>query len=378
VTGTSRAVATELQAKHPCHVCTSHASHCWGACQHVHICKQRLLTGPAPCHAALQGTLTPFYYWIGISRNGSAASYMHVDGTPLPQAASNEPYAHWAWYQTKSAASTGYDCVLAYSSYRYASFLGNASQASQCDPLQYASDPGNMDQTYGWGGYVCTARYNHVCQLPALAFPCLPPPSPSPPPPSPPSPPSPPLPDSCAPPSNTTFFCTADMCYSYFPVAATFTIARSVCSSAGESHDIVLPCTCSEAGLTAVTRVIPWCLLHTCRRRAAPALQQPGPAAGGAVPGGSGPAAQLLGRGQQAGWSLAVRSTQRQPSAPATRPRAICTLDMELQPAGGQRRPRLRAGVQLSCLRPVSAGAACCCQLPEVHDVHLLQAGCAV
>jgi hypothetical protein len=46
---------------------------------------------------AQQGTLTPFYYWLGVSRTGLASAYTYLDGSQVPQLASNEPYAHWSW-----------------------------------------------------------------------------------------------------------------------------------------------------------------------------------------------------------------------------------------------------------------------------------------
>jgi hypothetical protein len=49
-------------------------------------------------------------------------------------------------YHPKAANTSGYDCVLAYSSYRYNTFLGNGSTASQCDPASYATASLDLDR----------------------------------------------------------------------------------------------------------------------------------------------------------------------------------------------------------------------------------------
>jgi hypothetical protein len=95
---------------------------------------------------AAAGTLTPFYYWLGMSRAGLGSPYTYLDGAQPPQLATNEPYAHWSWYHPKAANTSGYDCVLAYSSYRYSGFTGNDTAASQCDPAAYATAPDDMDR----------------------------------------------------------------------------------------------------------------------------------------------------------------------------------------------------------------------------------------
>lgn len=108
-----------------------------------------------------------------------------------------------------------------------AQFVGNpVSSASVASRSSYISSP---DDKYGWAAAICNGRYHAICEAPAEAFPCHPPPSPSPPPPLPPSPPSPPLPPSCAPAPNATFFCTADSCYSLQLQAASYSNARELC-----------------------------------------------------------------------------------------------------------------------------------------------------
>jgi hypothetical protein len=66
------------------------------------------------------GTLTPLYYWIGIQREGAGAPFAYLDGGSLPQLPSNDPYAHWNWYQPLAANHSLYNCVMAYNAYRCA------------------------------------------------------------------------------------------------------------------------------------------------------------------------------------------------------------------------------------------------------------------
>ena len=42
-------------------------------------------------------------YWIGVSRDDNTVPFAFLDGTTLPQTASNSPYAHWSW-QTNTLA----------------------------------------------------------------------------------------------------------------------------------------------------------------------------------------------------------------------------------------------------------------------------------
>ena len=39
----------------------------------------------------------PAGYWVGASRPGLSGTWSGVDGTPLPQNASYDPYAHFTW-----------------------------------------------------------------------------------------------------------------------------------------------------------------------------------------------------------------------------------------------------------------------------------------
>ena len=45
-------------------------------------------------------------YWTGLFRNGSYALYAQPDLSYVPQAASNDPYAHW-WVRTSRRCSFG-------------------------------------------------------------------------------------------------------------------------------------------------------------------------------------------------------------------------------------------------------------------------------
>jgi hypothetical protein len=117
-----------------------------------------------------------------------------------------------------------------------------------------------------------------MCEVPASAYPCMPPPNPPPPPPQPPSPPSPPLPPSCeiarpaparcppahlpltqqapsllaqlpkpshsslppaccppagAPAANGTLFCDATGCFTFNSRPSSFNQARTACQAAG-------------------------------------------------------------------------------------------------------------------------------------------------
>jgi hypothetical protein len=38
-------------------------------------------------------------YWVGTSRASVGANWVNVDGSPLPQNASYDPYAHFTWLQ---------------------------------------------------------------------------------------------------------------------------------------------------------------------------------------------------------------------------------------------------------------------------------------
>ena len=42
----------------------------------------------------------PAGYWVGTSRASVGAQWQGVDGSPLPQNASNDPYAHFTWLLT--------------------------------------------------------------------------------------------------------------------------------------------------------------------------------------------------------------------------------------------------------------------------------------
>lgn len=65
-----------------------------------------------------QGSLTPMYYWFGVHRPNGSSPYEFVDGSEVLQHPSNEPYAHWNWYQPMASAHEQYSCAMAYNAYR--------------------------------------------------------------------------------------------------------------------------------------------------------------------------------------------------------------------------------------------------------------------
>jgi hypothetical protein len=47
----------------------------------------------------------PAGYWTGVSRaTTTGAQWQYVDGSPLPQNASNDPYAHFTWIQASQVS----------------------------------------------------------------------------------------------------------------------------------------------------------------------------------------------------------------------------------------------------------------------------------
>jgi hypothetical protein len=140
------------------------------------------------------GALTDYYYWLGIRRQG-LGPFEYVAGADrsVLQHVSNVPYAHWSWYQSVANHSTNYDCVIAQQAFRYELYQGDTnSSAQRADGRYYNTVPTNTELVYGWNGYPCTGRMHYVCQAPAAAFPCFPPPLPPSTPMPPPPPPSPP------------------------------------------------------------------------------------------------------------------------------------------------------------------------------------------
>jgi hypothetical protein len=76
----------------------------------------------------------------------------------------------------------------------YDVYLGADTKDDYVNSLNYLSNEANKQ---GWNLATCGLRFNYICEAPAAAFPCYPPPSPPNPPPSPPVPPFPPMPPSC-------------------------------------------------------------------------------------------------------------------------------------------------------------------------------------
>ena len=66
-----------------------------------------------------QSTL-PTSYWIGVSRANISSHFFYMDGTPLPQFASRDPWAHWGSTQYIYAFSPyDYNCAAAFSTIAY-------------------------------------------------------------------------------------------------------------------------------------------------------------------------------------------------------------------------------------------------------------------
>ena len=142
-----------------------------------------------------------------------------------------EPYAHWDENLGRLLAQQGYDCSLAVADSAYDLFIGTPEQASSSSGGAYTRQEGNADIKYAWHLAPCDTEASFICEVPAAAYACAPPPQPPPLPPSPPSPPVPPAPPTCAPAANRTFFCDAQSvsCYLYAVEAATFEAARINC-----------------------------------------------------------------------------------------------------------------------------------------------------
>ncbi len=141
------------------------------------------------------GALSPYYYWIGISRANENETYQFIDGSGVPQIATNVPYAHWSWKQSVAASQKNYHCVIAQGQFAYDTYLGGDGAKQQSSITYYTvNDPIFVANKYGWNAQACNATYPYVCQIPIAGFTCYPPPSPNPPPPAPPPPPMPPAP----------------------------------------------------------------------------------------------------------------------------------------------------------------------------------------
>jgi hypothetical protein len=143
----------------------------------------------------LRGAL-PKTYWLSAQRTAPApnGTFAWPDASPLSTNITTTPYTHWAWYYPFIVKSRGYDCVCAAEELAYDVYLGTDTRDDYVSSLNYLVNDANK---HGWNLATCGLKYYSICQLPATAFACLPPPNPPHPPPSPPSPPSPPMPPSC-------------------------------------------------------------------------------------------------------------------------------------------------------------------------------------
>jgi hypothetical protein len=127
-------------------------------------------------------------YWIGVSREAPGAAWASFDELPLSQVAANMPYSHWGWSFAGDALTAGASCGLASSSLAYDFYNGDRSAASQANHDSYNLN--TTDAVYGWTAAPCSSLQQFVCEVPASAYPCAPPPSPPTLPPRPPSPPA--------------------------------------------------------------------------------------------------------------------------------------------------------------------------------------------
>jgi hypothetical protein len=180
-------------------------------------------------------------YWLGIFRPDPLAAFAYVDGSEVPALPNEDPYGHWAVQHmaafTKNSSAVG-DCAVANASAAYDRFAGDSTNSSHwLLPAHYQTN-GSLtgDRKYGWAAQPCSSTFAYICQTPASAFPCYPPPTPPPPPPLPPSPPSPPLPPTCAPVASRHIFCDSAVptCYAYNrTMLLTFSQATRSCEARG-------------------------------------------------------------------------------------------------------------------------------------------------
>ncbi len=94
-----------------------------------------------------KSTLPTTGYWFGLSANASGGpGYSWLDGTPVHQNYSVEPYAHWSWsYHTKLAGGSSWPCVVARGKDKYDYFIGEGTQLS--NKAFYSA---TLDDKYGW------------------------------------------------------------------------------------------------------------------------------------------------------------------------------------------------------------------------------------
>lgn len=142
------------------------------------------------------GQLSKQYYWLGVQRYSMSSPYQTFDSL-LPQAPSEEPYAHWHWGHPKTSQLARFDCVSAQSVLAYDKYLGDTSADKLASQGSYQV-PGQAPK-FGWGAYNCSVALPFMCSIPADSYVCQPPPPPrlaaaalqSPAPPRPPRPPAP-------------------------------------------------------------------------------------------------------------------------------------------------------------------------------------------
>jgi hypothetical protein len=90
-------------------------------------------------HMRANNSLTQLYYWQGVRRASAAALFTYVDGSSLPQVAQQSPYALWDWQQRTAAATSGYDCAMAFFDTQYDLYLGDGSPEQQTNSSRWGA-----------------------------------------------------------------------------------------------------------------------------------------------------------------------------------------------------------------------------------------------
>jgi hypothetical protein len=195
-----------------------------------------LLPRCAPSHycSPARSMLPTTSYWVGISRDDNTVPFAFIDGTTIPQTASNSPWAHWSsqtntlaydatkatwncvqvgaegrgcsppaqrWHRSctwalpalppsrPAARATPTHAAAARATTRarasphtqvrrdmaYELYVGDETPANQVDKTKYFN---SSDYVYGWQPQDCASPLQYVCEVPPGAFPCMPPPSP--------------------------------------------------------------------------------------------------------------------------------------------------------------------------------------------------------
>lgn len=130
-----------------------------------------------------------------MERDGLGSEWLLSNGLPASPVPASLPYRHWGWSFAADSAAASNNCGLAVNALAYSYYLGDGRPGSTSSAGMYSSR--GEDRVYGWTAAACSALQPFICEVPATAYPCMPPPSPPMPPPRPPSPPTPPLSSKC-------------------------------------------------------------------------------------------------------------------------------------------------------------------------------------